>query len=102
LGRRVYHNLYLKDLDAMIPQSVPLTRARCNWGICFAQATFCQEGYKILRRIVWDSLHRLQLEHMARCEVRRLNWGQYIVIAPMVLWHMDCKNSLKWLCTLSC
>jgi hypothetical protein len=43
-----YHNLYPKNLE-MIPQSVPLTRARCNWGICFAQATLHQEWYKVLR-----------------------------------------------------
>ncbi len=36
---RVYHNLYPENLDAMIPQSVPFTRAGCNWGICFTQAT---------------------------------------------------------------
>jgi hypothetical protein len=36
----VYHNLYLEDLDAMIPQSVPFTRVGYNWGIRFAQATF--------------------------------------------------------------
>ncbi len=91
----VYHDLYPKDLDEMIPQNVPLTRARCNWGIRFAQATLCQEGYKIPRRMVRDSMHQLQPKHMTRHEVRRLNRGQYIVTTPMVLWHMDCKNSLK-------
>jgi hypothetical protein len=79
----------------MIPQNVPLTRARCNQGVRFAQATFCQEGYKICRRMVQDSPHCLQLEHMAHREVRRLNQGQFTVTTPMVLWHMDYKNSLK-------
>ncbi len=72
----VYHELYPKDLDEMIPQSAPLTRARCNWGIRFAQATLCQEGYKIPRRMVQDSMQHLQPEHMAHHEVRRLNQEQ--------------------------
>lgn len=88
----VYHTLMPHECEDAILSVVPLNRAGCNWGIRHVQSLVRRElGLRIPRQQVRDVLHTLQPGHMRRREVQALFRGQYDIVEPMVLWHMDCE-----------
>lgn len=94
----VYHNLSPEECRDAILSVVPLDRGGVNWGIRHVQSLLRRElKLRLPRQLVRDVLHAMQPGHMRRREVRLLFRGQYDVIEPMVLWHMDSYDKLaKW------
>jgi hypothetical protein len=88
----VYHSLTPEECrDAML-LVVSLDRGGCNWEIHHAQSLLRRElKLRVPRELVRDVLHAMQPGHMRRKEVRLLFQGQYDVMEPMALWHMDCE-----------
>ena len=69
---------------------VPLDRAGCNSGIRHVQALLRRElKLWVPPQLFQDVLYAMQPGHMRRREVRLLFRGQYDVMEPIVLWHMD-------------
>jgi hypothetical protein len=86
----VYHNLTPEEYRDAILSMVPFDRGRCNWGIRHAQSLLRRElKLRVPRQLIQDVLHAMQPGHMRRREVRLLFRGQYDVMEPMALWHMD-------------
>lgn len=88
----VYHSIGMDELKEAIVKYVPLSRGGCNWDMRTVAASLrCSLGLRVPRKLVRDDLYSLQPEHMQRRQVRALFRGQYDILEPMILWHIDCE-----------